>query len=336
MARVSVIIPAFNYAHFLGETIQSVLGQTFKDFELIVVDDGSTDNTREVVNCFKDSRIRYIYQENRGLSAAENTGIIAAHGQYIAILGADDLWLPENLGLKVKLLDARPDVALVCSDAYYFNSDTGAIIAKLWREKPFYDWCDPQRAVKQPLKEMLYRGCFIQPMTTLIRREAFDEVGLFDESLKVFDDWDMFARIVRRFPMDIIDSPLVKIRRHGDNMSTSDEKMYPGEYVVLRKALSTYSLSGEEIKLVKNRQKLLAPNLLRYGRNAIRIGKISEGRKALIYSLKLRPLALKPYVHLVLSVLGLKGILTIRAWKNRLVFLLLKGHVARTVQSTGR
>lgn len=316
MVKVSVIIPTYNYASFLGEAVQSVLDQTYTDFEIVIIDDGSTDNTRDVVGNFQDSRIRYIYQENRGLSAAENAGIKASRGRYIALLGADDIWLPQNLEPKVKLLDTRPEIALVCSDAYYFDSDTGYILGKLWREKPFYDWCDPQRAVKYPLKELLYRGCFIQPMTALVRREAFDEVGLFDESLKTFDDWDMFARIVRRYPIDVVDSPLVKIRRHGDNMSTSDEKMYPGEYIVLRKALRTYSLSGEEIKLVKNRQKLLAPNLLRYGRNAVRSGKISEGRKALIYSLRLKPLALRPYVHLALSVLGPRGVLRIRTWKN--------------------
>lgn len=97
IVKVSVIIPTYNYGRFLGEAIQSVLDQTFTDFELIVVDDGSTDNTKEVVSSFKDSRIKYIFQENCGVSAAQNTGIRASTGEYIAILGSDDKWFPENL-----------------------------------------------------------------------------------------------------------------------------------------------------------------------------------------------------------------------------------------------
>jgi len=91
MPKVSVIIPTYNYGRFLGEALQSVLDQTFDDFDLIVVDDGSTDNTKEVVASFEDNRIKYIYQQNRGVAAAQNVGILASKGEYVALLGADDV-----------------------------------------------------------------------------------------------------------------------------------------------------------------------------------------------------------------------------------------------------
>jgi glycosyltransferase involved in cell wall biosynthesis len=319
VAKVSVIIPTYNYGKYLGEAIQSVLGQTFADFELIVVDDGSTDNTREVVDSFSDPRIKYIYQENRGLSAAENTGIKASCGEYISILGADDMWPPENLALKVKLLDAHPDIGLVCSDAYVFDNHTGATIGRFWRDKPFHDWVDPQRAAKQPLKEMLIRGCFVAPQTVLVRRQAFTDVGYFDESLLTHDDWDMFVRIIQRYSIEIMDVPLARLRRHGDNMSTNMDKMLLGEAAVLQKAVRSYSLSQEELKLVKARQKTLVPDLINYGRRSLRSGNIAKGREALLDLIKIQPLCIKPYFHLILSIFGYRGILTIRSSKKWLM-----------------
>lgn len=324
MTRVSVIIPAYNYARFLGDAIQSVLDQTFTDFELIVVDDGSTDNTREVVDSFKDSRIRYIYQENRGLSAAENTGIKASHGEYIAILGADDIWLPQNLELKVKALDYRPDIGLVCSDAWLFDNKTGDTISRYWHDKPSYhSWVDPRRAAREPLKELLYFGCFIPPQATVVRRLVFTKVGYFDESLLNYDDWDMFVRIVKLFPIEIIDVPLVRLRRHGDNMGTNWEKMFLGEAVVLHKAIRNYSLSKEELELVRIRQRGLrrrALELLRDGRQAIRSGKVAVGREALLTYIKINPWGVRPYFYLALSFLGSRGILMLRTRKIWLMY----------------
>jgi len=123
--KVSIIIPTYNYAHFITEAIQSVLSQTFQDFEVIVVDDGSTDNTREVLAQF-GNKIRYIYQENRGLSAARNTGILNSSGQYLCFLDSDDSLLPEKLELQVKLLDSKVDVDLVYT-WWYLVDENGNI-----------------------------------------------------------------------------------------------------------------------------------------------------------------------------------------------------------------
>jgi glycosyltransferase involved in cell wall biosynthesis len=316
MPKVSVIIPAYNHGHFLGEAIQSVLDQTFPEFELIVVDDGSTDNTKEVVESFKDPRIRYIYQENRGLPAARNTGIKASGGEYIAFLDSDDVWLPRNLELKVQVLDARPDVALVCSDFYPFDNETGAIIGRFWHDKPFLSWLNPQEVARQPLKELLSRGgCFIRYSVAVMRREVFTEVGYFDESIWGHEDWDMSVRIVQRFPIETIDIPLARYRVHGSNLTANQGRMHEEAIAVFNKALRSYSLSGTEQKLVKRR---LAQMHFYSGHTMIAEGRVTEGRQRLIASVRANPWCVRPYIYLALSLLGTKIVLVLRAWKRRL------------------
>ena len=120
MPEISVIVPTYNYAHFIGDCLDSIFAQTYKDFEVIVIDDGSTDDTARVLEKYK-GEIRYIYQENKGLPAARNTGIKAAQGEYLAFLDSDDLWLPEKLGEQVLFLRNEADMGIIFSDASAFN-----------------------------------------------------------------------------------------------------------------------------------------------------------------------------------------------------------------------
>jgi len=316
MARVSVMIPTYNYGHFLGEAIQSVLDQTFQDFEIIVVDDGSTDNTREVVNSFKDTRVRYIYQDHRGVSAAQNAAIYAASGEYITGVAADDLFLPQNLEIKVKLLDSRPDVGLVYSDAYLFDNNTGDNIGRLWRDpKGSHPRFDRVKAVQQPLKELLCNGCFIMPQASMMRRQVFAAVGYYDESLPTHEDWDLIIRVVQRFPIELIDTPLLKIRRHSTNLTGSQEKMYLGAAAAANKVMRSGSLSGDELKLLKER---LLPQHILYARLALLDGKEAAARKTLISGIRLEPWNIKLYVYFVLSMLGTRKVLVLRNWKKKL------------------
>jgi glycosyltransferase involved in cell wall biosynthesis len=328
VVRVTVIIPTYNYGHFLGEAIQSVLDQTFKDFELIVVDDGSTDNTREVVEKFNDTRIRYIYKDHIGVSAAQNAALRAARGEYITGLSADDLYLPQNLEIKVKLLDSRLDVDLVYSNAYIFNNRTGATIGKLWRyPKGLHLRFDPERAARQPLKELLYRGFFIMLQATMMRRQVFDEVGNFDESLLTHEDWDLIIRVVQRFPIELIDVPLLKLRRHDTNLSKDEEKMYQGAVAAINKAMHSGSFSIEELKLIK---KSLVPQHISYGRWALLDGKEAAARTALIAGIRLEPWNIKPYIYLGLSILGTRKVLALRSWKK-----VIGRHLVRSLPSGG-
>jgi glycosyltransferase involved in cell wall biosynthesis len=300
----------------LGEAIQSVLDQTFQDFELIIVDDGSTDNTKEVIEKFQDSRIRYIYQDHRGASAAQNAAIYAARGEYITGLGADDVYLPQSLEVKVKLLDSRPDVGMVCSDALFFDNNTGATINGLWHgPKAQYPGFDPVKAVSQPLKELLRYGCVFLIQASLIRRQVFDVVGYLDETLSSSEDWDLVIRIVQRFRIAIIDMVLVKCRRHSANLSVDPEKMYLGAVAITDKMIRTVPLSREEIKFLKEK---LLPLHIQVGREALLNGRAAEARKALIAGIKLAPGNIELYVHLALSMLGTKKYLVLRNWKEKL------------------
>lgn len=313
MPRVSVIIPTYNRARLVAESVQSVLDQTYRDFELIIVDDGSKDNTKEVIDSFKDPRVRYIYQENRGVSAAVNAGIKIATGEYIAFLASDDLWLPGNLEPKVKRLDSHPDIALVCSDAYVFDDSTGEIIARFWHDyDPFFNL---EEAIKDPLRQMLSWGCFIPGQTSVVRRHVFDVVGYFDESLQV-EDWDMLVRIVQRFPVDFIDIPLIKGRRHPGNIQHNTDKMYQGSVASLNKIINSQTLSQENVKIVKKR---LARVHLRYAWNKIRmVEDLAMAREKLLLSIRLNPWKNEPYIYFVFSLLGYRVIRYLKSWKKRL------------------
>jgi glycosyltransferase involved in cell wall biosynthesis len=209
--KVSVIIPTYNHALYLPGAIQSVLDQTFRDFEMIVVDDGSTDDTAEVIKpFFADPRFRYIHQRNRGLAAARNTGIKHTEGELVAFLDADDLWLPEKLEEEVRIIDrGGPEVRLVYCFFQYI--DQGGNILETVTEHP----------IKNPTyKDLLYCNWVLgSSSAVLIRKKAFDEVGLFDESLRSLEDIDMWIRILRGHKSLYVDKVLVQLRRTITSMS---------------------------------------------------------------------------------------------------------------------
>ena len=196
---VSVIIPTYNRAHLVGRAIRSVLNQTYQDFELIVVDDGSTDNTEEVVKGFNDDRIRYIcHDENKGGSAARNTGIKIALGEYIAFLDSDDEWLPEKLRRQIGTLQKlSKEWAGVCTG--FWLIDGGSVI-KYTPPLP-----------RNLFTELLSRCFLYSGSTLLIRKVLLDEIGGFDEALPRHQDWDLLLRISKTHKLAVIREPLVRI-----------------------------------------------------------------------------------------------------------------------------
>ncbi|MGH7456269.1 MAG: glycosyltransferase, partial [bacterium] len=203
----SVIIPTFNRAAFLREAIDSVLAQTEKDFELIVVDDGSTDCTRELVAEYGD-RIRYFFQPNAGASAARNLGIRHAAGNFIAFLDSDDLWLPKKLARQMQWMAAHPNLLLCHTDEIWIRRGV-RVNQKMIHAKAggwIYPLCLPR--------------CIISPSSVLMRRELFDAIGLFDEQLPVCEDYDLWLRVASRFEVGFIPEPLiVKRGGHPDQLS---------------------------------------------------------------------------------------------------------------------
>jgi glycosyltransferase involved in cell wall biosynthesis len=210
---VSVVIPAYNVERWLGGTMQSVLSQTYQDLEIIVVDDGSTDRTAQVVEAIKDERVSCIRQENRGLSGARNTGILAARGRYVALLDADDLFKPEKLERQVAVLDQCPSVGLVTC-GFELIDEAGSHLGeeRNWLSHPRID-----------LNLLLFWNPLL-PSTLLIRRQWFDRVGLFDETLRRYEDWDLPIRLASAgCRMEYVEEILLSYRRHSFNMSTAVE-----------------------------------------------------------------------------------------------------------------
>jgi len=201
---VSVIIPCYNYGRFVGEAIQSVLGQTYRSLEVIVVDDGSTDNTREAVYSFNDTRIKYIYQQNAGVNAGRNTGIKEAKGEFIAFLDADDLWYPEKLEKQLLLFEKDPEIGLVYCLFAYFDSESGNIIGFHKEYKCF----------RGNVLEKLYGKNFIGSPTPVIRREVFEKTGLFETDDQSVDDWTLWTKIAFHYKIDYVPEVLAKYRIH--------------------------------------------------------------------------------------------------------------------------
>ncbi len=187
MPRVSFIIPCYNAERFLGETIQSALDQVYQDFEIVVVDDGSTDQTRQVVEGFDDPRIRYIYQENRGPGGARNTGVAAAKGDYLAFLDHDDMALPHRLTAQLKVLEDDPTLSVVGS-GYVWIDESGQRIP--WNAHSWQRWPE-----LNDLDTWLF-DCPLMPGATMLRRRAWADVGGFDEDLVDSGDWNFWTRLV--------------------------------------------------------------------------------------------------------------------------------------------
>jgi glycosyltransferase involved in cell wall biosynthesis len=224
-ARVSVVVPTYNRAGLLPETIESVLGQTWRDFELLIVDDGSTDDTASVVRRFNDGRIRYLRQDNRGVAAALNTGWKNAAGEYIAMLGSDDVMLPAQLSTLVPVLDADPLVGLAYGRAQGMGA-TGKMLPQRLGQ--------PLKFPGHPLKSLLY-GDSICGIACGFRRRRIAAVGGFNESLVANEDWDLWIRMAEPaaepFQITFCDAVLARFRMHEASLTGGRSEHY--ERVIL-------------------------------------------------------------------------------------------------------
>src|SRR5215208_4939235 len=222
--KVSVVIPCYNQARFLGEAIQSVLCQGYTDLEIIVVDDGSNDGTEEVASGYarEDPRVRLIKQENRGLAAARNRGLAEAGGEYVVFLDSDDRLVSEALEVGVRELEAHPGCAFVSGICRKITAD-GSIVPG-WEQFRVRD---------DPYLELL-RSCPVYVPAVMYRRSVFDAVGGFDASYRAAEDYDLYYRILERFPVYCHDALVAEIRRHGANMTRDRALMLKYNMAALR------------------------------------------------------------------------------------------------------
>jgi len=204
---VSVILPTYNRAWSLEAAIDSVLSQDFDAFELIVVDDGSTDGTDTILSRY-GSRLRKCFQPNRGVAAARNAGIQRAAGRYIAFLDSDDLWLPRKLSLQVAFHAAHPETRISQTDEIWIRRGI-RVNPKRYHMKSSGD-----------LFERSLERCMISPSAVMVQRMLFDEVGFFDEKLPACEDYDLWLRVACRYPIPLIPhAVVVKRGGHADQLS---------------------------------------------------------------------------------------------------------------------
>lgn len=232
---VSVVIPCYNHAHYVHFALQSILVQTFSAWEAIVVDDGSTDDTPTVVAQFTDARIRYIRQENQGLSAARNTGVSAAQGEYVAFLDADDEWQPRFLERCVAVLASNATLAGVYSLAQFIDPQGEAL-----------PQVGGQVVPSSAFRKRLLEGGFFPPCTTLVRTALVREAGLFDTRLTSLEDWDLWLRLSVHHQMQGIPEALARYRVYPGSMSTHVERMHANRQAVLAKHLGAFAGSPQD------------------------------------------------------------------------------------------
>jgi glycosyltransferase involved in cell wall biosynthesis len=228
MPKVSVIIPAFNAVTFLPDSVQSIAAQTFQDYEMIIVNDGSTDQTEAWLAQITDSRIKLISQTNQGTARARNAGIAQAQGEYIALLDADDRWEATKLEKQVKLLDQDPRIGLVYTWVAVIDRH-GNPTGKICKNNLAGDvW-----------ENLIEHNAIESCSAPLIRRQCFEQVGYFDPEISQgscgSEDWDMWLRIAEHYPFGVVAEPLTYYRDHAQNASKDWAIMAQGDTLILDK-----------------------------------------------------------------------------------------------------
>lgn len=255
--QVSVIIPTYNRGRVIKEAIDSVLAQDYTEFELIVVDDGSTDHTSDVLDSYRNV-IKVLSQKNKGVSAARNRGIAEASGKFIAFLDSDDLWLPQKLSTQVEFFNKTPD-ALICQTE------------EVWIRNGLR--VNPKKRHKKPsgmIFKLSLELCLVSPSAVMIKRSLFDRVGEFDETLPACEDYDLWLRISSRFPIYLIDTPLIIKRGGHDDQLSSRAGLDKFRIKAIEKIIKSKLLSDDQhqaaVKTLKKKCDIYAAGCRKRGR----------------------------------------------------------------------
>ncbi|MDX9833892.1 MAG: glycosyltransferase family 2 protein [Desulfobulbus sp.] len=237
MPLISVVIPTFNRACYVTSAIDSVLAQTFSDYEIIVVDDGSKDNTGEIIQPYLN-KINYFYQPNSGVSAARNAGIRVAKGEWIAFLDSDDEWLPRKLELQIKDLQKYPDAVLSCTNII-FEGLPGTLPINCFSSCLFLEMYEVL-FIKEP-----FFKCYAFTPTVVARRQTIIDVGMFNEDLAIYEDGDLFFRLSTKGGFVVNPLVLVKSYRRSEtadlNLSTQFSKNKVKYYTNVIKSFEKYN-----------------------------------------------------------------------------------------------
>jgi glycosyltransferase involved in cell wall biosynthesis len=295
MPRVSIIIPTYNRARLIRHTINSALAQTYQDYEIIVVDDGSTDDTLSVLSEF-GNKIKAISQSHSGGGGAKarNTGISVANGELIAFLDSDDLWLPTKLEKQINEINKMLGLLWVYSDSEIFDSDSGKTLFLISQKQKLYEG--------DVLKTLLLRD-FIPTPSHIVHRVVLDKVGGFWHSKKG-TDWDMHLRIAANYPIKLVPEPLTRIRKHKDSVTgsvTLEEALHARITIVNR------AIEREQDRLLPLKNKALSRVYTQSGQEHAVNGDISKAIKLLTKAIQLNPFTLNAYISLLGCLTGQRG-----------------------------
>lgn len=274
---VSVIIPAYNASQWIAETLSSVIEQDYTHHEIIVINDGSADNTVDIVESFGEA-VRCIHKENGGQASARNAGIREAKGKYVAFLDADDLWIKEKLKLQVAQLE-ETGAKWAYADSFAFDGKSKEIL---------YKFSDKQTQHSGDILKPLFSTCFIPSPTPIIQRSVFSNVGLFNEESRMRnrEDWEMWLRISAKYPIVSISSPLAYYRIHSTSATGSEGhvKSMKGHITVIEEAALR-----EEAKLGPLKNTVLSKLFFEEGRWQASIGNTNLAREMIQKSIALTP-----------------------------------------------
>lgn len=259
--RVSVVLPTYNRADVLERSVESVLGQTFQEYELLIVDDASTDETDAVVDGFDDDRIRYIkHDENRGAAAARNTGIREAGGEIIAFQDSDDVWHERKLEKQVATLEDRPeDVGVVYTGARREFDDSETYIPG--------DGVEPKEG---DIEKSLLSFNFVTTQAAAVRQECFETVGTLDEKLPALVDWELWIRISEFYEFAYVDEPLVTAYLREDSISNDAEALVDARERIVERHCDRFDTET------------LARQRFWVGNGAMKLGDTNRGRRNLL------------------------------------------------------
>lgn len=214
ISKVSVIVPTYNREDSVKTAIDSIFAQSFQDFEIIVIDDGSTDGTQKIISAYSDSRLRYFYQENRGLPSAWNLGIQKSDGEYIAFLDSDDIWLNDKLKLQISLMENDAEEIMGCVTGYFLHTVNRK-----------HKLIIPASA-NTALRAIIWKNILHLGTTLLCKKITFDEVGLFDETLRRGQDTDWLIRYRKKFNIGIVRQPLAVYNQHLSRSASALEQSH--------------------------------------------------------------------------------------------------------------
>lgn len=287
--KVSMVIATYNRARFLPETIESAFNQRFQDFELVVVDDGSDDDTRKALEPY-GARINYIYQPNQGPSAARNLGVQQARAAWIAIQDSDDLCAPNHLETLYGYAERHPDCAMVFGNGSYLGG------AEHRRETIIPADKSRRLAARGVSLGDIFDKSIVRLQAALISKSCYDAVGGHDESLRISMDLDLSFRLLNRYPVAYLDEVVFYYRKHGGNISGDQELRLLENIRVIEKLLAD-NPQAEQLLGARRVAARLAYRYYRLAKGRWRAGQKEQARQALKSAVALRPMALKYRVY---------------------------------------